>query len=256
MTFPPSSPPSSPPSPPPSANPPAVNAPRVVLWLIAALTVIHVIRQIIPESTDIAVLRYFAFIPARFTTEGLSHFGGLPAALWSWVSYNFLHGGYGHLIVNAVWMLAFGSAVAWRVGPKRFMAFSLVCGGFGALFYLVFRWGAPYPMIGASAMISGQMAAAIRFVFRDRGTFGSLGRGHSQQRYVPLATVVEVFQDKRSFAFVAIWAVINLGIGISSLSFGGGIAWEAHIGGFVAGLLLFGYFDPPPPPNRSYFLVE
>ncbi len=239
-----------------STNPPAINAPRVVLWLIAVMAGIHIIRQIIPDGTDIAVLRYFSFIPDRFTSDGFSHYGGLPAALWSWITYNFLHGGWGHLIVNAVWMLAFGSAVAWRVGSKRFIAFSLLCGVSGALVYLIFRWGAPYPMVGASAMISGHMAAAIRFVFRDGGTIGSLGRGHSPQRHAPLATVLEVFEDRRSFAFVAVWALINLGLGLSALSFGGnGIAWEAHIGGFVAGLLLFGFFDPPPPKKQSYFHV-
>lgn len=241
-----------------TTNPPAINAPRVVLWLIAVMVGIHLVRQIIPQGSDFAVLRYFAFIPARFTADGFSHFGGLPAALWSWITYNFLHGGYGHLIVNMVWMLAFGSAVAWRVGPTRFLAFSLLSGVSGALVYLIFRWGAPYPMIGASAMISGQMAAAIRFVFRYGGTFGSLGRAHSQQNYVPLATITEVFQDRRSFAFIAVWALINLGIGLGAVSFGGGgggVAWEAHIGGFVAGLLLFGYFDPPPPSQQSYFRV-
>lgn len=240
------------------ANPPAINAPRVVVWLIAVMTFVHIVRQVVPEGTDFAILRYFSVIPARYTLDGLSHYGGLPAALWSLVTYNFLHGDFGHLIVNAVWMLAFGSAVAWRVGAKRFLLFSLFCGVSGALLHLVFRWGAPYPMIGASAMISGHMAAAIRFVFRDRGTFGSLGRGHSQQRHVPLATVGEVFLDRRSFAFVAVWALINLGIGLSSASFiggGGGVAWEAHIGGFVAGLLFFGYFDPPPPPQESYYRV-
>ena len=66
----------------------------------------------------------------------------------------------------------------------------------------------------------------------------------------------EVFEDRRSFAFLAVWALINLGIGLGASTMGGGgVAWEAHIGGFVAGLLLFAYFDPPPPPQQSYYRV-
>lgn len=240
-----------------TTNPPAINAPKIVVWMIAIMVGLHLLREVLPASTDSAILRYFAFIPARFTDIGYSHLGGLPASLWGWLSYNFLHGDFTHLLVNCMWMLAFGSAVAWRVGPKRFLIFSLVCGACGALLHLVFHWAEPYPVIGASAMISGHMAAAIRFIFRQNGAFGMLGKMHSLQQPVPLATVTEVFQDRRSLVFVAVWAGINLLVGLGAASFGSGstVAWEAHIGGFVAGLLLFGYFDPPPPPPKSYYHV-
>lgn len=239
-----------------STNPPAINAPRPVVWFFAGMVVIHILRQFLSLGADREVLRYFAFVPLRFTELGFSHFGGLPASLWSWVTYNFLHGDFSHLIFNGLWMLAFGSAVAWRIGTRRFLTFSLLCGFCGALLHIATHWGEANPMIGASAMISGHMAAAIRFVFRQGGAFGALGRRSQLQQYIPLATLTEVVQDRRSLAFLAVWGVINLAFGLGAASLGGNsVAWEAHIGGFAAGLFLFGYFDPPPPPRKSYFEI-
>jgi membrane associated rhomboid family serine protease len=220
------------------------------------MVAVHVLRSYF--ELEGVVYRYFAFVPARFTPEGFDFYGGLPAAIWSWVTYNFLHGDLAHITINGLWMLAFGSAVAWRVGTVRFLAFSAVCGALGALTHLVMHWGEINPVIGASATISGHMAAAIRFIFRERGALGALVGPAGRHQSAPLMTVAETFQDRRSFAFLAVWAVINLAFGLSAVSFGGeggSIAWEAHVGGFVAGLLLFGYFDPPRPPPRSYYHV-
>lgn len=241
-----------------SSTNPAINAPRVVLWLLGIMAAVHVLRLLLPIGAYFELLRYFAFVPQRFTAEGFAFYGGLPAAIWSWVTYNFLHGDLAHLGINGLWMLAFGSAVAWRVGTARFLAFSAVCGGAGALLHLAAHWGEPYPVIGASAAISGHMAAAIRFIFRGAGAFGMLGRAGGAYQAAPLMSVAETFRDRRSFAFLAIWGVVNLAFGLSAVSLGeggGGVAWEAHIGGFLAGLFLFGYFDPPPPPRRSYYTV-
>lgn len=240
-----------------SSSPPAINAPRAIVWLFAIMVALHLLSGTL-LSTEF-LYRYFAFYPIRFTPIGFAHLGGLPASIWSWVTYNFLHGDFGHLAINILWMLAFGSAVAWRVGTMRFLAFSAMCGAAGALAHLIAHWGEGNAMIGASAAISGQMAAAIRFIFNAQGALGGLGAPARRHQTARLMTVTETFQDRRSFAFLAIWAIIQLLIGVSSMSFGGidgSVAWEAHIGGFVAGLLLFAYFDPPPPPQRSYYRVE
>ena len=104
-------------------------------------------------------------------------------------------------------------------------------------------------MIGASAAISGTMAAAMRFAFQRGGPLGLMGRTQTRppttwQRF-PLR---DVLFDARVVLFLVVWFGINLLFGLGSLSMTGSeqpIAWQAHIGGFLAGLLLFSWFDPP-----------
>ena len=76
-----------------------------------------------------------------------------------------VHAGWVHLVVNVLWMLAFGSAVARRVGDRKFVVFSVMCGVAGAVTHLVCHFGEMAPVVGASAAISGQMAGALRFIF-------------------------------------------------------------------------------------------
>ena len=241
-----------------TSSQPAINAPRVVIVLLAAMAGVHLLRAFVSNDFDIQLFRLFALIPARYALSDPQALdwsgGGLPAAVWSPVTYMLLHGDVTHLIFNALWLLAFGSAVAWRIGTERFLAFTVCCGVAGALLHLVSHWGEPFPVIGASAAISGHMAAAIRFVFRSAGPFGSLGRPGQALRTVPLASIPETFQERRSLAFLAVWLVINLGLGIGSMTVGGGsgVAWEAHIGGFAFGLFTFGLFDRKAPPGRPW----
>jgi len=244
--------------PPMNGSPPAVNAPRIILVALGLLLGVHVLRLMLGPAADVEVLRLFAFIPARYSdvVPGVrfEFGGGLAAKIWSFVTYMVLHGDWTHLIFNSLWLLAFGSAVAWRIGTERFIAFTICCGVAGALFHLAAHWGEPFPVIGASAAISGHMAGAIRFVFRAAGPFGALGRPGEMQRRVPLASIAETFQERRSLAFLAVWLFINLGLGLGAITFGEatGIAWEAHIGGFAFGLFFFGLFDRKLPPLRAF----
>ena len=97
-------------------------------------------------------------------------------------------------------------------------------------------------MIGASASISGFMAAAMRFVFQRSGPLGSIGRNDPEAYRVPALPLTAVLRDPRVLAFLGVWFGLNLLFGLGSLSLDGGeqqIAWQAHIGGFLAGLLAF-----------------
>ncbi len=223
---------------------PAINAPAVVLGTIAAFCAIHGIRALLSPGQDIEVLLRFAFIPARYggPIEGEAP-GGLAADAWTFVTYGLLHGDITHLAVNSLWLLVFGSPVGWRFGATRFLAFAAVTAAAGAAFHLPFHWGEPVPMIGASAVVSGVTAAAIRFVFANGGPLGPMrGIGVGANR-MPAAPLSSVFRNRSVVAFVTIWFAVNLVFGIGS---GGNIAWQAHIGGFLAGLALFRWFDPTP----------
>jgi membrane associated rhomboid family serine protease len=119
----------------------------------------------------------------------------------------------------------------------------------GALAHLVTHEHAVAPMIGASASVSGTMAAAIRFAF-VRGSFLSFSRGDADAAArVPALSLTRALRDGRVLAFLAVWFGVNIIFGIGSISIGtegGSVAWQAHIGGFFAGLLLFSLFDPIP----------
>jgi membrane associated rhomboid family serine protease len=174
--------------------------------------------------------------------------GGTGADVWTFVSYSLLHADWMHFGVNSVWLLPIGSAVARRFGPVRFLGFFAVTAAAGAALHLATHAGEQYPMIGASAAVSGAMAAAMRFAFQRGGPLGIL-RGEDESYRVPAIPLTGVLSDARVLLFLAVWFGINLIFGITSPLSDQPVAWQAHIGGFLAGLLLFSWFDPPAQPQ-------
>jgi membrane associated rhomboid family serine protease len=230
---------------------PIFNVPAVVLSILAVLVLIQAGREwLLTDDENVAFLLYFAFIPARYIED---YQGGLGAQIWTFVTYAFLHGDFVHLGVNSLWFLPFGSAMARRLGGVRFAAFFAVTAAAGAAMHLLTNVGSTLPMIGASAAVSGAMAGSLRFVFQIGGPIGMF-RLHDDSAYrVPAASLAEVFRDPRILFFLAIWFGTNLLFGIGSSSLPGteqSVAWQAHIGGFLAGLFLFAWFDPVPPRSK------
>jgi membrane associated rhomboid family serine protease len=232
---------------------PIFNIPKIVLATLVLLVVIHAARLLLlSDQEDVEFLLTFAFIPARYDASVLQGGvlpGGFGAEIWTFVTYSFLHASWTHLGVNAVWLLPFGSAVARRFGALRFSGFYLVTAAGGALMHLVTHAGEQFPMIGASAAISGTMAAAMRFAFQSGGPLGFWRSGDEAAYRVPAIPLMGVLSDVRVLAFLAVWFGINIifGIGASPLTgIDQPVAWQAHIGGFLAGLFLFSWFDPPP----------
>ncbi|MEM9222176.1 MAG: rhomboid family intramembrane serine protease [Pseudomonadota bacterium] len=230
----------------PSGREPIFTMPTSVIAMIAILAGIHLIRSGLPQRTDIAVLEWFAFIPARYLPSFAPWPGGIGADLWTFLTYALLHGSTMHIITNAIWLVAFGSAVAWRFGAFRFFTFSALCAVGGATAHLLTHYGEAVPVVGASAAIAGQMAGAARFVFDRNGPlFFSQSMDARFRR--PARSLVETLSNKTALVFILIWFAINVAVGLGG-SFGGGVsvAWEAHLGGFITGLLAFRLFDPVP----------
>ncbi|GGE47884.1 rhomboid family intramembrane serine protease [Agaricicola taiwanensis] len=217
----------------------AFNAPASVLGLIAAFTVIYAVMAFLPERTYFETIVLFAFFPVRYGGEMIGFPGGVAADLWTFVTYTFLHGGMAHLVLNCVWLLVFGSPVAWRFGTRRFLIFCAVTAAAGALAHLLSHWGDTTPVIGASSVVSGATAAAMRFVF-SRGGLSMIG-GNRAAGHLPAEPLLVALRNPTVLGFIVVWFVLNLAFGLTA----GDIAWEAHVGGFLAGLLLFPLFDPP-----------
>ncbi len=224
---------------------PAINAPSVVLWTMAVLAGAHFLRLMLPEGRDLQVLFSFGFIPIRIT-EGDGVFGSAPflfgeAGRWlSFVTHTLIHGDAMHLIGNTFLLLAFGAPVARRVGALRYILMFLICATAGALAHLLVDPRGDIPVVGASGAISGLMGAAARFMFAHRAV---TSLGWPQTVAVPLAPLT----DRRVLGFAAVWTAINLVIAFTGMSFFGEnqlIAWDAHLGGFFAGLLIMPLMDP------------
>ena len=238
--------------PPEAPREPMLTLPAPLTAYIALLAVIHLVRMALPRDIDNQVVAVFGFIPLRYDPTPLvdSFPGGVGAKLWTFVTYSLLHANLGHIGFNVLWLLPFGSALARRFGAMRFFLFMAVTAAAGALAHLISNEHADAAMIGASASVSGTMAAAIRFAF-VQGSFLSFSRGDADAAArVPALSLLSALRNGRVLAFLAIWFGVNIIFGVYSLAIGmeSGtvVAWQAHIGGFLAGLLLFSWFDPVP----------
>lgn len=209
-----------------TAHPPAFQSPPAVLGLIALLAVIHAALWYAGPDWQVWSLYALAFIPARFTDIGFPLIPG--SQVWSFLTYAFLHGDWMHLIFNCLWLLVFGTPVARYFGAWRFLLLSAVAAVFGAAVMLALHWGVNLVMVGASGAVSGLMAAAVPIMY------GAV-------RPLPFA---ELIRNRRAIMFTLVWLAITLFSGASGFTGNsfmeeGGIAWEAHVGGFIAGLAAF-----------------
>lgn len=232
-------------------SPPIFNAPRVIVVLCGAILGIHLLRALLPALMNREIFFYGAVIPARYWGDQSA---SLLELLGPLITYNFLHADLMHVGFNAIWLLALGTPVARRLPLNRFISLFFVSGVLGALVHIVMYRASVGALIGASGAIAGLMGAAVRFALFVPGGYALAFRhGFSGGLILPLG-------DRRVMGFSAIWVVINLIFGLSGgLMFGGNgqsIAWDVHIAGYLAGLMLFPYFDrasrPPQDRKRSH----
>jgi membrane associated rhomboid family serine protease len=225
---------------------PMFNAPTVIIALLGCLIAVHLARQLLSEDQDEWLVVALAFIPARFTAMGWMLPGGTLARFTSPLTHLFLHADAAHLLINGAWLLAMGSIIARRVGAARLLALLAVCGMAGALAFWAVNPRLAQPVIGASGAESGLMGALVRFLFvAVNHGLGPVLR--ETPGAIPRASLMDVLRDRRALAMIASVVVMNLlfAFGLGKLLNAGGIAWEAHLGGFAAGLLLFQWFDRP-----------
>lgn len=232
---------------------PIFNVPAAVVGVLAVLVGLHVVRQfLLPAEFDEWLVLTLAFIPARYEAGMAAELPGGPwAALTSFVTHMTVHADATHLMFNSAWLLAFGGAIGLRAGSARFLAFAIVTGICGALAFLAFNPGLLAPVVGASGAVAGLMGGTMRFLFAglDLGGVRAL-RDHPTA--IPLMSLGATLRDRRVQLTTAIWLLLN-GLAVLGIGTGegrGAIAWEAHIGGFLAGLLLFGWFDRKQPAIR------
>lgn len=233
----------------PERREPMFNVPAIVLAMLVVIGVVHLARSALSEASDETLTLALAFIPDRYGLHPLAWPGGTISAWTSPLTYMAVHGDATHLAFNAASLLAFGGVVARRLGGVRFALFTAVCGVMGAALFFVLNLGVKAPLIGASGAISGMMAAALRLLFSaldgaPAGLAGELIRRAPQ--LITLKRLGAAMADRRLQLATGSWLFINLlaAFGLATPAQAGVVAWEAHVGGYLAGLLTFGLFDP------------
>lgn len=205
--------PYSPPAPP--ARQPILNAPWPAVLLAGVIVAGYAVQSLMPPEAVIA--------PYAFRASDLD------AGRWiTLVTALFLHGSWPHALMNAAFALAFGTPVARFLGLRArgvavFVVFYLVSGVLANLAFAAVHRGDPTPLVGASGAVSGLMGAAARLI---------AGRG----RPGPIISPPVIGMG-------AAWVVVNLLVAVTGIApgaNGAAVAWEAHLGGFAAGVLLFG----------------
>lgn len=222
--------------------------PPVIAILVGLLWAIHLGASFVFDSDGLGNFRiWFGFIPLRLVApEALP--GGLTPLIWSGFTHALLHVDFMHLILNSAWLAVFGTPVARRygAGPTLVVFFvGALAGALALTAHQVANINQFLVLIGASGGVSALTGAAMRFVFQpvivredpETGEPVVLGRR--------TATFSELFANTSSRAFILVWLGLNLAIPLAPLVTGMEIpiAWEAHIGGFIFGLIAPSLFD-------------
>ncbi|MBI5687921.1 MAG: rhomboid family intramembrane serine protease [Verrucomicrobia bacterium] len=215
--------------------------PGVTVALIVINVAVFLHELALGPRLEAFTLRY-GIVPAFYTDADLRGWAwneaGWGALLQPIFASMFLHGGFMHIIGN-LWVLwIFGDNVEDRLGHARYLLFYLMGGVAAGLLHIATNWGSQVPTIGASGAIAGVMGAY--FVLYPRAKVLTL---------VPLGFILDIVALP-AVIFLGFWFLLQLLSGTFGLFAGsgaGGIAFWAHIGGFVFGMLLVKRFVPRPP---------
>jgi membrane associated rhomboid family serine protease len=203
----------------PQNKQPVFNATPMVLALIALNAGVHAVRLVLPEQWSMIAATLGAFSPPWFLAAVMGQDSPYTLILLlSPLTYAFLHADLLHLVLNMAFLLAFGTAIERRLGRGRFIGFYGVCAlcAAGASIALFFYSHEQTIMVGASGAISGLFGAVLRLT------------------------------TNRALLVIAVFIGSNIILGYTGIPGTGevrSIAWEAHIGGFLAGYILFPLFD-------------
>jgi membrane associated rhomboid family serine protease len=206
-----------------SKNYPVVNTTIIIINIVVFLV----------ELSKGDQLRQFIFtyglVPARYTVPSMAADFTSGQQIFSLLSFMFIHGGFFHLLGNMWSLYIFGDNVEDRLGSFRYLLFYLLCGFASGIAHLVLNWHSQVPTIGASGAIAGVMGAYM--ISFPRSKILTL---IPMFIFFPLVEVPAVF-------FLGVWFLFQF-LNAASTAGQGGIAWWAHIGGFIFGIIFLQLF--------------
>ena len=222
------------------------NAPGVVLALAGCIGLAFVLLALAPAGAARLVEISAAVIPAKLVL-GAEANGGVLAMLSPLIAHMFVHANIAHLLMNAFFLLAFGSPAARRMGADRalqsagafaaasmFLTFYLLSGIVGALTFVALHTDEYTLLVGASGGVSGLLGGIVRFAFNRSTLFGP-----EAARFSPLFS-------RPVLVWTGFIVAVNNPLAaalLSPIAGGASIAWEAHLGGYFFGLLTYPFFE-------------
>ncbi len=221
--------------------------PPVVTWVLIGFNCGIFLFQMTlgPDELQEFLLR-FALIPAIYFRPGpnadLTIIDYLP-----FLTNEFLHGGWLHLILNMWTLWLFGGTVEDRIGSGRYLVFYLACGILASVTHAFFNPDSVVPAVGASGAIAGVLGCYLRMFPMARLVV-----------VIPIL-FIPLFFEMPAIVFIMFWFLMQVLQGTADLlipSTGGGVAWWAHVGGFIAGLALGSLLVRPQRAYRRYYADE
>lgn len=201
---------------------PTREIPVVTYVLIAVNVIVYLVMALAGPETQEAIVAKYAMIPANFAD------GVTLAEIMTIFSSMFMHAGLAHIGGNMLYLWIFGDNVEDRIGHVQYLIFYLVGGVAASLTHLITNWGSELPTVGASGAIAAVLGAYL-VLFPGSGIATWVPIGHFYRLTIVPAAIVLGF-----------WFVYQLFEGVMSIGGAdvGGVAFWAHVGGFVAGIVM------------------
>jgi len=212
---------------------PSRTYPVMTLTIILANVAVFLFELGLSEGQLKNLFFLFGFIPATYSNATWAAVMLSPSGYWPFLTSMFLHGGWLHIIFNMWSLWIFGDNVEDRMGHVGFLVFYLLCGLAAGILHLLTNLNSMLPTVGASGAIAGVMGAYLLL--------------YPYARIITMIPVFfyPVFIEVPAVIFIGLWLYSQLFSGVASLSVTtqvGGIAWWAHVGGFMAGAVLTHFF--------------
>ncbi|MDP2903363.1 MAG: rhomboid family intramembrane serine protease [Methylovulum sp.] len=212
---------------------PCYSKPLVTWGIMAVCTVVFVAMYFMPDAQSFRLINLYGMVPIRYS-NGWVGYNGLPFdGYLSFVTNLFLHASWWHLLMNMWFMWIFADNVEDRMGRLPFLLFYLTCGVFATILQWYFDPTLTIPVVGASGAIAGVLAAYFFLYPLERVVV-----------WIPIFFLPVVIHVP-AIAFLGLWIILQLHNATTSLVFDNvpvDVAWWAHLGGFIAGSLLYRFF--------------
>jgi membrane associated rhomboid family serine protease len=198
--------------------------------VIIGVNVLVFLLQIMQGGQEDRFIYVYGLVPARYSIPRIASYFSMGQQLFSLISFMFLHGSFWHLLGNMWSLYIFGDNIEDRLGSLRYLVFYLLCGVTSGMFHLLLNLGSNIPTIGASGAIAGVM-----------GAYFLLFPGARILTLIPIL-FIPFFLEIPAYFYLGIWFLLQFLSAAGADSSAGGIAWWAHIGGFISGMILLKVF--------------
>ena len=223
-------------------NIPSRRYPVITVTLILVNVTVFIYEFSVEPSQQLDFFSVYGLIPAKLYMIGHQPVDVFTGLLRSLITSMFLHGGFIHLLGNMWYLWIFGDNVEDRMGSVRFLFFYLLCGTLASMVHILFNLSSEVPSIGASGAVAGVLGAyLVSYPFARVLTL------------LPFFFIWVV--ELPAILVLGSWFVVQIFNGTASIDASsgvmGGIAWWAHVGGFLSGMLLIASFARRP--VRRYY---